>query len=97
MVGFLVGASIRGIQIERFAIDVHGELDLAGFLGVREDARVALSGIRYRMQVQADASDVVLEELRALAEAHSPNAMALSRGVPIRGELSRDDGGQAPR
>lgn len=89
MVGFLVGASVRGIQIERFAIEVRAELDLAGFLGVRKGAPVALGGIRYVMHVQAEGGDAELEELRELAEAHSPNAMTLAHGVPIHGALTR--------
>ena len=89
MVGFLVGASVRGIQIEQFSIEVHAELDLAGFLGARAGAPVALGGIRYVMHVQAEAGDAVLEELRELAEAHSPNAMTLAHGVPIHGALAR--------
>lgn len=89
MVGFMVGASVRGIQIERLAIEVHAGLDLAGFLGVREDAPVALDGVCYTMTVAADASEAVLEELRELAQAHSPNAMSLLHGVAIQGVVRK--------
>jgi uncharacterized OsmC-like protein len=89
MVGFMVGASVRGIQVESLAIEVRSELDLAGFLGVRDNAPVALGCIRYTMTVAADAPDELLEELRAQAQAHSPNAMTLLQGVRIEGSIRR--------
>jgi len=89
MVSFMVGASTRGIQIERFGIEVRSELDLAGFLGVRPDAPVPLAGITYTMSVVADAPDDLLEELRMLAHSHSPNAMTLSRGIRVDGSIRR--------
>lgn len=89
MVGFLIGASVRGIQIGSLAIEVHADLDLAGFLAVRAEAPVALAGIRYAMTVVADADDDVLEQLRAQAEQYSPNAMTLTRGVRIDGSIVR--------
>ena len=89
MVGVMVGAHERGIQVESFRIEVRSGLDLTGFLGVREDAAVAMSGIHYTMVVVADASDEVLEELRAQALAHSPNAQTLAHGVEIEGSIKR--------
>jgi uncharacterized OsmC-like protein len=34
MVGYVAGASIRGIELESVEIDTSGELDLRGFLGL---------------------------------------------------------------
>jgi uncharacterized OsmC-like protein len=89
MVAFVVAASTRGVQLESLRIDVEAELDLAGFLAVREGAAVELQGIRYRLVVAADADDQLLEEMRALAEARSPNAQTLRAGVPLRGDVRR--------
>jgi hypothetical protein len=56
---------------------------------VRDNAPVALGCIRYTMTVAADAPDELLEELRAQAQAHSPNAMTLLQGVRIEGSIRR--------
>lgn len=89
MVSFVVAASVRGIQIEQLCIEVHSELDLAGFLGVRADAAVAMRGLRYCLHVSAEASDAVLEELRVQAQAHSPNAQTLMAGLRLQGAIRR--------
>lgn len=87
MVGFAVGASVLGIQLSLLEVEVRSELDLAGFLSVREDARVALKEIRYTFRVSGDGTPEQFETLRRQAVAHSPNAMSLANGVPLEGTL----------
>lgn len=87
MVGFAVGASVLGIQLETLSVEVEGDLDLAGFLGLAEAAKVPLSGIRYRIRVAGNGTPEQFEELHRQSVLHSPNAMSLSRGVPLSGEL----------
>lgn len=87
MVGFVVGASVMGIQLSQLEVEVRSELDLAGFLAVREGADVALSGIRYTFRVAGDGTQEQFNILREQAVAHSPNAMSLAHGVPLSGEL----------
>jgi uncharacterized OsmC-like protein len=89
MVAFLAGATTRGVAVETLRIEVRAELDLAGFLGARDDAPVALTAIHYVLHVQADADDEVLESLRQAAERHSPNAMSLRSGVALAGRIQR--------
>lgn len=87
MVGFVVGASVMGIQLSQLEVEVRSSLDLAGFLEVRGDARVPLSGIQYVIRVAGDGTPEQFESLREKAIAHSPNAMSLKHGVPVTGEL----------
>jgi uncharacterized OsmC-like protein len=87
MVAFLVGASIKGIQLSNLKIEVRSSLDLAGFLEAREGAPVPLQGIEYTIQVSGDGTAEQFEELRAQAQAHSPNAMSLAQGVAVSGKL----------
>lgn len=87
MVAFLVGASVMGIQLSTLSVEVHSTLDLAGFLDVRSDASVPLQGIRYVIHVTGDGTAEQFETLRQQAQAHSPNAMSLARGVPVSGEV----------
>lgn len=87
MVAFLVGATIHGIQLSQLEIEVRSELDLAGFLSVAADAPVPLKGIRYTVRVAGDGTLEQFESLRQAAQTHSPNAMSLSKGVPVEGKL----------
>lgn len=87
MVAFAVGASVMGIQLSMLEVEVRGELDLAGFLQVRDDAPVGLSQIRYTIRVKGDGTPAQFELLRQQAQAHSPNAMTLLNGVSLVGAL----------
>lgn len=89
MVGFLIAASVRDIEIEQLRIEVHSALDLAGFLALRSQAPVPLQGIRYTLLVAAEADDAALEELRVMAQARSPNAQTLLAGVALHGDVRR--------
>ncbi len=87
MVAYLVGASVMGIQLSQLAIEVRSELDLAGFLGVNDKAPVALKGITYVVRVTGDGTSEQFECLRETAQAHSPNAMSLAKGVVVTGSV----------
>lgn len=87
MVTFAVGASVRGIQLESLRIEVEGDIDLAGFLGVREDAPAAFTAIRYRITVDGTGTREDFEAVRRQALRHSPNVATIARAVPLSGEL----------
>lgn len=87
MVGFAVGATVMGIQLSTLEVEVRSTMDLAGFLAARDGAPVAMTGIEYTIRVDGDGSPEQFEQLRRQAEAHSPNAMSLARGVPLSGRI----------
>lgn len=87
MVAYLVGSTIMGIQLSTLEIEVRSEIDLAGFLEVREDARVPLNGIQYVVRVAGGGTPEQFEQLRLAAQAHSPNAMSLATAVKVSGKL----------
>jgi uncharacterized OsmC-like protein len=87
MVGFEVGATVMGIQLSQLEVEVRSTLDLAGFLELRPGAPVPMTGIEYAIRVAGDGTPEQFEQLRAQAEAHSPNAMSVLQGVPLSGRL----------
>jgi uncharacterized OsmC-like protein len=86
LVAFVVGATTRGVQLDAVTVEVEGELDLRGFMGLC-DGPVGFPAIRHRILVTADADAALLEEIHAAAMAHSPNAMTLAHGTRLEGEL----------
>lgn len=87
MVGFVVGASVMGIQLSVLEVEVRSSLDLAGFLEIRDGAQVPLNGIEYVIRVAGDGTPEQFELLREKAIAHSPNAMSLKTAISVTGEL----------
>lgn len=89
MVGFIVNASVRGIEVRKLDVKVTGGLDLAGFLNLRDDAKVEMSGLNYEILVDCDADADTLAEVEKAAVGFSPNAMSVKNGIPVGGSVKR--------
>lgn len=89
MVGFVVNASAKGVALRSLTVEVHGSLDLAGFMNLRDDAQIKMLGLEYRIAVDCDASDAVVAEIEKVAVEFSPNAMTVKMGVPLSGKVLR--------
>jgi uncharacterized OsmC-like protein len=76
-------AAARGIQIQEIESRVDGDLDLQGFLGMRDDVRRGYEGIKMSIGIKADCSDEELKELYELGTKLSPVFDTVTRGVPI--------------
>ena len=87
LVGFVVNAAVKGVKINALSLSMDGGLDLAGFLNLRADAQVKMTGLDYTIEVDADADDEVLNEIARTALEFSPNAMTARHGVPVNGTL----------
>ncbi|MEE9381197.1 MAG: OsmC family protein, partial [Hyphomonadaceae bacterium] len=90
LVAFVMGATARGVQLETLEIEVDGQLDLRGFMGLANGEATGFSKLTYQIHVAADAGQDVLEEIHQQAIAHSPNAQTLLHGVTLAGSLKID-------
>lgn len=87
MVAYSVGASVMGIQLEQLEIQVHGELDLRGFLGVDDEVPVGFREIRYEVTLSGDGTLEQFHYLHEQVAKRSPNRMTVAGGVPVRGSI----------
>src|SRR4051812_45353901 len=71
-IGWVTHAARRGVDFRDLRIEVEGDYDLRGYLGLDEATRPGFGGIRYTVQVDTDAYEATLEEIRKAAEAGSP-------------------------
>ncbi|MFC3052138.1 OsmC family protein [Kordiimonas pumila] len=90
MVAFVVGATAKGVQLDSLEVDVEGDLNLSGFLGLGGEGPMGFPKIRYTLKVMADAPKDLLEEIHLQAVAHSPNAMTIANPVSLEGTLNVD-------
>lgn len=88
MVGFVVNAAVKGIELRALKLHMSGSLDLAGFMNLANDAQVKMQGIDYEIEVDCDADEAALQEVAKAAVEFSPNAMTVRNGVPVNGRLS---------
>ena len=82
MVGYVAGASTRGIRLDSVEIRTRGTLDLRGFLGLSDDVAPGYEAIDYEVLIKGDGSPEQFEEIHQGVIKTSPNYFNLSR--PIR-------------
>ncbi len=76
-------AAARGIRIEEMETTVSGNVDLQGFLGLRDDVRPGYQNIQMDYRIKADVSDEELQELCNLGPTYSPMFDSITKGVPV--------------
>lgn len=87
VVGFIYNAAAQGIRVQELEMDVEGEVDLHGFLGLSEKVRPGYENIELTYRVQADAPREKLEELCAYVQKTSPVLDIIRNPVPVSIEL----------
>ena len=87
MVGYVAGASLKGITLESVEIETQGELDLRGFLGLSEEVVPGYESIDYEVRIKGDGSPEEFEAIHKTVMATSPNYFNLSRPIKMNGSL----------
>jgi uncharacterized OsmC-like protein len=89
--GFVAHAALTGIRLEGVEVDVEGDLDLQGFLGLRDPEEVWPGCTEVRATVRLSAADATEEELHALRDRvvrTSPVGSMIARTVTVRNEFA---------
>jgi uncharacterized OsmC-like protein len=82
-------AAAKGIRIKTMESRVEGDIDLQGFLGIRDDVPKGYREIRMHFKIEADAPPEELEEIVQLGPAYSPVFDTITRAVPVKVQLER--------
>ena len=87
MVGYVAGASTRGIRLDSVEIRTRGTLDLRGFLGLSDDVAPGYEAIDYEVLIKGDGSPEQFEEIHQTVMKTSPNYFNLNRPIRMNGAL----------
>ncbi len=82
-------AAAKGITIHSMESRLEGDIDLQGFLGIREDMPRGYKEIRMFVNIDADAPMEKLEEIINLGPTYSPVYDTITRAVPVKVQLDR--------
>ncbi|GBD18868.1 hypothetical protein HRbin27_01368 [bacterium HR27] len=90
----LILAEQLGLRIDDIEVDVHGDLDLRGFLGIDPNIRPGFQHISITVHIASPEPEERLRELLARAERLCPVSDVLRNPVPIETTLAlqRTDG-----
>jgi uncharacterized OsmC-like protein len=80
-------AAAKGVTIRSMESRLEGDIDLQGFLGIRDDVPRGYKEIRMYVNIDADAPPEKLEEIVQLGPTYSPVFDTITRAVPVSVQL----------
>jgi uncharacterized OsmC-like protein len=86
-VTYRLWAAELGIDLGRVGVEVQGDLDLRGFLGM-SDAPAGYGAIRIHVTLEGPESEERYRELAEAVDAHCPVYDVLARPIPIERSLT---------
>jgi len=87
-VGYVCQAAVRGITLDDCRIEMEGELDLRGFLGLDETVPAGYRRINYKVTLEGDGTREQYEEIHQAVMATSPNHFNMAQPVQMCGRLA---------
>jgi uncharacterized OsmC-like protein len=82
-------AAAKGVTIRSMESRLEGDIDLQGFLGIRDDVPRGYQAIRMFVDIDADCPPEKLEEIVQLGPNYSPVFDTLTRPVPVSVQLAK--------
>jgi uncharacterized OsmC-like protein len=82
-------AAAKGIAIRSMESRLEGDIDLQGFLGIRDDVPRGYKEIRMFVKIDADAPPEKLEEIVQLGPTYSPVFDTITRAVPVKVQMEK--------
>lgn len=86
-VGYVAGAAVKGITLEKVEIETSGELDLRGFLGIDPKVKPGYESLHYIVRIKGNGTEEQFKEIHQNVIKTSPNYFNISQPVRIDAEL----------
>jgi uncharacterized OsmC-like protein len=86
-VGYVAGASVKGITLDSLEIRTRGELDLRGFLGLSDTVPPGYEEIEYEVRIKGDGTREQFEAIHQNVLKTSPNYFNINRPIRVNATL----------
>jgi uncharacterized OsmC-like protein len=86
-VGYVAGAAIKGIALEKVEVETSGRLDLRGFLGIDPAVAPGYDTIRYVVRIKGAGTPEQFQEIHDTVARTSPNYFNITQPVKIDARL----------
>ena len=86
-VGYVAGAALHGITLDKLEIATRGTLDLRGFLGLDDTVPPGYEAIDYDVRIKGNGTPEQFEEIHQTVMKTSPNYFNMSRPIKMNGTL----------
>jgi uncharacterized OsmC-like protein len=86
-VTFMAGATAMNINIDQLRIEIDGELDLKGFLGINTGTNPGFPELKFIFHIKGNGTQEQYNKLIERVTKHSPNFNTIKNEVKMIGEL----------
>jgi uncharacterized OsmC-like protein len=86
-VGYVAQCAIRGISLKKLEIEIEGEIDLRGFLGIDPTVPPGYDSLSYTVRINGEATEEQFAEIHEAVMATSPNFFSVANAVALRPTL----------
>ena len=86
-VGYVAGAALRGITLTKLEIEMHGQLDLRGFLGLSDEVPPGYRELNYAVRIAGDGTEDQYRDIHATVMRTSPNFLNMAQPICLNGHL----------
>ena len=87
MVGYVVGAAVQGITLEKLEIKTEGELDLRGFLGIDETVIPGYDSLQFTVHIKGNGTPEQFRKIHETVTKTSPNHFNVAHPIQLNGQL----------
>jgi uncharacterized OsmC-like protein len=87
LVGYVAGASIRGIELQSVEIETTGELDLRGFLGLDASVKPGYDQVHYTVRLRGNGTAEQFREIHDVVMKTSPNRFNIASPIQLTSDL----------
>jgi uncharacterized OsmC-like protein len=90
IVGYVAGASLKGIELESVEIETTGQLDLRGFLGLDSSVKPGYDKLHYTVRIKGAGTTEQFREIHQTVMATSPNRWNIANPIKLTSDLIVD-------
>ena len=87
MVGYVVGCSMEGIELEEVRIETEGDIDLRGFLGLDPKVKPGYDEISYTVHIKGNGTPEQYQKVHDTVCATSPNRFNIANAIKLKSKL----------
>lgn len=85
--GYVVGAAVEGITLEKVEIETKGALDLRGFLGIDPTVRPGYESMQYTVRIKGSGTPEQFRKIHETVRRTSPNYFNVAQPIRLDAEL----------
>lgn len=90
MVGYAAVCALEGIKLQSMYIEIEGDIDLRGFLGIDPDVKPGYDSLSYTVHLKGDGTPEQFQRVHEFVMRTSPNRFNIANAIALKTRLVVD-------